>query len=74
MKKKTKLRNERETEKNTDDQPTDSVLVDDVELPDLGVDECEPTVPNLKVLKPGSSECSESAGFDPYDTAKLLKN
>ena len=63
--------NERTTK--TDDQPTDNVPVDDVVMPDIYADADEPTVPNLKVLDMASPDIDKSEGFDPYDTAKLVK-
>ena len=56
-----------------DDQSSDSVLVEDVVMPDIYGDDCDATVPVLKILDLSSPDIEEPTGFNPYDTAVLRK-
>ena len=63
--------NEQESETESQDQPDDSAPVQDVVMPDIYADDCEPTMPKLKTIDLRASGGDESEGFDPYDTARL---
>jgi len=55
-----------------DDQPSHSVSVAEVVMPDIYGDNYDVTVPQLMIIAP-TLEDGESAGFNPYDTAKMEK-
>ncbi len=42
-------------------------------MPDIYSDEHDVTVPHLRILDQPTLEVGESAGFNPYDTAKMQK-
>lgn len=44
------------------------------DVPDARLDDLEATRPDLRAANPPRSDFDKSEGFDPYDTAKLLKN
>ncbi len=48
-------------------------FVTDAPMPDIYIDECAATVPQLKVLDPDLTGVEESPGIDPYDTGILQK-
>ena len=50
--------------------PDDSVVVQDVEMPDI-YSEHNTTVPDPKIIVVSSPTIDESEGFNPYDTAVL---
>ena len=52
------------------DLSDESVVVQDVEMPDI-YSEHDPTVPDLKIIDVSSPTIDESEGFNPYDTAVL---
>ncbi len=56
-----------------DDQSSNTVSVEEVSMPDIYADEHDVTVPHLKIPDQPSLEDGESAGFNPYDTAKMRK-
>jgi len=45
----------------------------DAPMPDIDTDECDTTVPHLKVLDLSLADVNESTGFNPYDTGVLRK-
>ncbi len=53
------------------DQPGSTVSVEDVSMPDIYADKSDATTVELEILPPLGAD--ESIGFDPYDTAKMLK-
>ncbi len=56
-----------------DDQSSDSVLVEDVVMPDIYGDEDVAAVPETKIIDQSSPDIEEPTGFNPYDTAVLRK-
>ena len=46
------------------------VILIDAPMPDIYTEECDATVPRLKIL---DMDVAESTGFDPYDTGVLQK-
>ena len=48
-------------------------FVTDAPMPDIYTDECDATVPQLKVLDPDLTDVDESPGIDPYDTGVFQK-
>ncbi len=42
----------------------------DASMPDIYTEECDATVPHLRIL---DMDVNESTGFDPYDTGVLQK-
>ncbi len=56
-----------------DDQSSHTVSAEDVLMPDIYGDEHDVTVPLLRILDQPTLEDGESAGFNPYDTAKMQK-
>ena len=55
------------------DLSDESVVVQDVEMPDIYSD-YDPTVPDLKIIDVSSPTIDEGEGFNPYDTAILRNN
>ncbi len=55
------------------DQSSNTVSVEDVVMPDIYRDEHDVTVPHLRVIDQPTLEDGESAGINPYDTAKMQK-
>ncbi len=55
------------------DQPSKSIAVEDLVVPDIYVVEHVDTVPVLKVIDLSSPDIDKSTGFNPYDTAVLRK-
>ncbi len=45
----------------------------DAPMPDIFTDECDATVPHLKVLNLSLMDVNESTGFNPYDTGVSQK-
>ncbi len=60
------------TEQDSVNFSDDSVVVPDVEMPDI-YSEYDPTVPELKIIDISSQTDHASEGFNPYDTAVLRK-
>ncbi len=56
-----------------DDQPSHTVAVDELVMPDIYAHEDVVTVRDLKIIDLSSPDVDESAGFNPYDTAVLQK-
>ncbi len=56
-----------------DDQSSRTVSADEVSMPDIYRDEHDVTVPHLRVIDQPTLEDGESAGINPYDTAKMQK-
>ena len=52
---------------NSTDSSDDSVLIDDEAIPETDEDECEPTVPLLKIIDPSSVNTDNGGGTNPYD-------
>ena len=50
--------------------PERPVFLIDAPMPDIYTEECDATVPHLKIL---DLDLDESIGFDPYDTGVLQK-
>ena len=46
------------------------VILIDARMPDIYTEECDATVPRLRIL---DMDVDESTGFDPYDTGILQK-
>ncbi len=46
----------------------------DTPMPDIDTDECDATVPHLKIIDPEASDAHKPMGYDPYDTGVLQKN
>lgn len=65
--------NEHASPTESENQPADSVLVEDVVMPDIYAEDYEPTVPDLKTIDLRASGSAESEGFDPYDTVRMHK-
>ena len=55
------------------DQPSKSIAVEDLVVPDIYVVEHVDTVPVLKVIDLSSPDIDKLTGFNPYDTAVLRK-
>ncbi len=49
------------------------VILIDAPMPDIHTDECDATVPHLKVLDLSLTDANKSTGFHPYDTGVLQK-
>jgi len=47
-----------------------SVILIDAPMPDIYTEECDATVPHLRIL---NMDVDESTGIDPYDTGVLQK-
>ena len=48
-------------------------LEEDVLMPDIYANDNDPLMPDMKILGEPSSEVDESEGFNPYDTAVIVK-
>jgi hypothetical protein len=59
-----------DSEADSVDLSDDTVVVQDVEMPDI-YSEHDPTVPGPKIIDVSSPTTDESEGFNPYDTAVL---
>ncbi len=55
------------------DQPSKSIAVEDLVVPDIYAVEHVDTVPVLKIIDLSSPDIDKSTGFNPYDTAVLRK-
>ena len=55
------------------DQPSKSIEVEDLVVPDIYAVEHVDTVPVLKAINLSSPDIDKSTGFNPYDTAVLRK-
>jgi len=55
------------------DQPSKSIAVEDLVVPDIYAVEHVDTVPVIKVIDLSSPDIDKSTGFNPYDTAVLRK-
>ena len=53
--------------------PQSPGFLNDAPMPDIHTDECDATVPHLKVLDLSLVDVNESTGFNPYDTGVLQK-
>jgi len=48
-------------------------FLNDAPMPDIYTDECDDTVPHVKVLDLSLTDANKSTGFHPYDTGVLQK-